>query len=305
SPLELVPRGGRLVFSGIFTGLCAANHVTGLPFALLGMLRRWRRWSDGIWAGLGMVPGLLLYGVLLWRARDHPPMNWGDPETIRRLWAHVSGQQYRYLLLLDRPVMILERLPAAIHDLIIQFSWLFWPLSLAGLAVQWRDRTLRLWLIALAIYVLLPAMYAAVGVEHYELPALVVLAFGAGVGFSVVIVIYQAACEWLPTHVGGRRWLAVGVAVMVLLGFGIGARISSLRGHESALLWAENELEAQSPNATIATSSDQQTFPLWYAQLVLHIRPDVQIIDQRLVRFSWYATVLRSYQKALQTIDAH
>lgn len=294
--------GGRLVFSGVLTGLCAANHVTGLPFALLGVLRRWRRWTDGLWAALGMVPGLLLYGVLLWRAREHPPMNWGDPESIHGLWVHVSGQQYHYLLLLDRPLLVVERVPAAIHDLAIQFSWLFWPLSLIGLAVQWRDRALRLWLIALAVYVLIPAMYAAVGVEHYELPALVILAFEAGVGVSVI---YQAAHEWLSMHGGDRRWLTAGVAVVVLLSFGIGARISSLRGNESALLWAEHELDAQSPHATIATSSDQQTFPLWYAQLVLHIRPDVHVIDQRLVRFSWYSTVVRSYEKALQAIDAH
>jgi hypothetical protein len=42
--------------------------------------------------------GLAPYFYLPLRSAADPALDWGDPETLRRLWEHVTGAQFRHLL---------------------------------------------------------------------------------------------------------------------------------------------------------------------------------------------------------------
>jgi hypothetical protein len=56
---------------------------------------------------------------------------------------------------------------------------------------------------------------------------------------------------------------------------------------------ARNYLESCAPNAILFTFGDNDTYPLWYAQEVEDVRPDIRIINTSLLGIDWYVNQLR------------
>lgn len=56
---------------------------------------------------------------------------------------------------------------------------------------------------------------------------------------------------------------------------------------------AKDYLESCAPNAILFTFGDNDTYPLWYAQEVEHVRPDIRIINTSLLGIDWYVNQLR------------
>ena len=56
---------------------------------------------------------------------------------------------------------------------------------------------------------------------------------------------------------------------------------------------ARNYLEGIAPNAILFTYGDNDTYPLWYAQEVEGVRPDVRIVNTSLLGIDWYVNQLR------------
>ncbi|GAA4308204.1 DUF2723 domain-containing protein [Compostibacter hankyongensis] len=56
---------------------------------------------------------------------------------------------------------------------------------------------------------------------------------------------------------------------------------------------ASDYLESCAPNAILFTEGDNDTYPLWYAQEVEGVRPDIRIINLSLLGVDWYIDALR------------
>jgi hypothetical protein len=66
---------------------------------------------------------------------------------------------------------------------------------------------------------------------------------------------------------------------------------------------AKDCLESCAPNAILFTFGDNDTYPLWYAQEVEGIRPDIRVINYRLLGIDWYINELRYKVNQSDPID--
>ncbi len=66
---------------------------------------------------------------------------------------------------------------------------------------------------------------------------------------------------------------------------------------------AKNYLESCAPNALLFTFGDNDTYPLWYAQEVENVRPDIRIINTSLLGIDWYINQLRYKVNQSDSVD--
>ena len=84
-------------------GAGVGNHITillALPLVVLPAyqyIRSGFAWRPALLQFLGFAFGLLAYLYLPLAARTHPPINWGDPESIAGFWWLLSGAPYQDL----------------------------------------------------------------------------------------------------------------------------------------------------------------------------------------------------------------
>ncbi|MFC0773096.1 DUF2723 domain-containing protein [Terrimonas alba] len=66
---------------------------------------------------------------------------------------------------------------------------------------------------------------------------------------------------------------------------------------------AKDYLESCAPKAIIFTFGDNDTYPLWYAQEVENVRPDIRIINTSLLGIDWYINQLRRKVNEADSVD--
>ncbi len=111
--------------------------------------------------------------------------------------------------------------------------------------------------------------------------------FAIWIGFGVY-AIYEKVTQYVKSHLIGP--IVIGAC---LLGAPILMASQNWDDHDrsdkyTAIAMARNYLESCEQNAILFTIGDNDTFPLWYAQEIENIRPDIKIVNTQLFMTDWY-----------------
>jgi hypothetical protein len=303
-PLAARRADRRLLLAAGLFGLAAGNHSLTLllipPIGLFvlavepGIWRRWRLVIGCVAAALGTVA--LVYLELPIRGGLLPaPLIYGKPASWDGFWYIALAEQFRGSL--DDP---LGNLPDKLGKLAtlayVQFGLLAVALPPAFVvALRRAPRYMLLTGLALLITVLFNQSYANADIDRYYLgPALWVWTWfgilGAEIADLVAVLVAgmrrRAAAVALDDPWVRRASVTTAaiVAVVMLLptlrDLGV-RRLHADRSRETgAISWLAEALPAV-PQGAVLISWWSTSTPLWYAQKVEGLRPDIDVIDDR------------------------
>jgi hypothetical protein len=284
----LYGQGGNvkyLYFAALGFSLGLAHHLT-IVFLLpaLLLLAGMRFWTDARpLPRIGSViltiiaAGPPLYLLLLLRAKAEPVINWGRPVTLPALLNHVSARNYQGLLRVPTPQQLQERLTAFALLLGENLLWVGLALSVAGGIVLWkRNRRLAGGLLfgALTIAVYNP-FYGISDISVYYLPVLWIATA------LLSLALHQGLIALQNTRVAN---LIASLLVVCLPLIQVGRNFASCDLSHVTFVreLAQQKLEHCDRNGVLIVETDDDFFPIQYAQMALHIRPDVLVIERTL-----------------------
>ena len=117
--------------------------------------------------------------------------------------------------------------------------------------------------------------------------------FGIWIGFGVYSL-YESIQKFLAPKIAGPLIIGASLlAVPVLMAY------QNWDDHDrsdkyTATALAKSYLESCDPNAILFTIGDNDTFPLWYAQEIEHVRTDVKIVNTSLFMTDWYIDQMKT-----------
>jgi hypothetical protein len=286
----------RYLWLAAFTlGLALGNHLTILfwaPAALVYLWptrRRWLRVRTLLPAVALFLIGLSVYAYLPLAARQRPPVNWGNPQTLRGFLWVVTGEQYQQFAF----GLEADEIPARAADwaelLGDQFGWWGLAISLIGAWGQWqRERRFALlsltWMILIGVYAF---FYDTSDSHMYLLPVVMLMALWWGEGVYLLLGLIR-----------GLRPVWQRLALVLLLLLPLGSVALHWRAVEPDDDWERHTyirqvLEAAQPDGLIIVRADQPTFALWYGIYAEGRRPDVQVVSGPMLAFIWYRDHVR------------
>ena len=248
--------------------------------------------SQNYCASAGFVLGLLPYLYLPIRAAQDPLFNWGDPDSLSRLYHHVSGRQYQVWFMADESVFrqqtdfFLSKLPSELGYIGLAVA----ALGLVLLAKQAQRILLMTALMFIACF-FWAGRYDILEIEPYYM--LCILAVGAWCA---------AGAQWLEGRIG--KSAAVGAMSLLVV---IVAAINFGRANERTNVMVEdmtvNVLSTLPPNSVVFSSQwDFWVSGSWYMQAVEGMRRDVVVVDQELLRRSWYLDQMATWHPELMAL---
>lgn len=309
--------------------LAAVAYVAAFIYAVMA-----RNWGFAlVMLGVAAV-GLSVYVFLPIRATHFPPINEGEPTNWQALWSVLTREQYGKVELTTR-----QASPGAQLAMWGQyFSWQFardlpravqsvtgvgfFILGIMGAVRHWKanPRTaLALTSLVLTLTLLLigylnfrygfsqyldrPSLDREVRErDYFFIGSFAVWGIWVGMGLAWCMEgVRDFFRERVPDD--ARRWAYATPVLLVALIPLLGNRLTASRAGETlARDFAYDLLNSVEPYGVLVTAGDNDTFPLWYAQEVEHIRQDVTVVNLSLANTDWHLRQLQ--RRPLATFDS-
>ena len=332
-------RDHRLLLIVYLLALTATNHLMGLlviPAVLVYVM-----YTDPkvlisprflAWSVAAVALGVSLWAFLLVRAPHFPPINEGEPTNWSAFREVLNRTQYGKPPLSDRQADFGSQL--AMWWQYFTWQWgrdwaagvqralaaLFGGLGLLG---AWRhvraDRRSGLAMLAL-MSTLIPILVFYLNFkyrygthpgwwtldevrerDYFFICSFALWGIWVAIGLAAVMERIRGALAQRVRADGGRWALATPVLAVALIPL-LGNRIAASRAGETmARDFAYDMLQSAVPYSVLVTAGDNDTFPLWYAQEVEHIRQDVTVLNGELAKTDWYDRQLE--RRPLATFD--
>ncbi|MCB0275345.1 MAG: DUF2723 domain-containing protein [Calditrichaeota bacterium] len=302
-------------------GLGLSNHTTMViilpPIVLFMMgterslLRNYRLLAGGVLAGfLGLMP----YLYLPLASRRNPIMDWGNPENWENFWRTVSRHQYE---ITDWSGWDGIGAQLAVFWQLLTTQWgegtsyLVIALAFLGLAGLFRRRMSLGWLfLALLLFTgpittLLTNFDVSnpqIREEHIALVSVFYIPEYFLISFLAVVwsfVASESKLRILP-------WTLTGLAVLTFQVPLQNYRHNDMSRQDFAGYYIDNLFETTREGGVVFANWDPFYFPLNYAQYVEGRRPDLMVLDQQLMRRSWYIQWMQEhYGDRLQDLQPY
>ncbi len=308
----------------------AVLFVLALGYAL--MLAR--NWDFAVAVLIVAVVGVSVYLFLPIRAAHFPPINEGEPTNWTALWDVLTRQQYGKPPVWQRQAT----LSAQIGMWTQYFSWQWghdWSAQIrAGLAVlfafiggigayrhfkaDFRTAIAMTSLVATFTVILIFYLNFKYGYswaldnaqlarevrerDYFFIASFALWGVWVGMGLATFMEWVSEALEDREPN-AGRRWvLATPVLLLALIPLAGNHLTASRKNETLARDFAYDLLQSVEPYGVLVTAGDNDTFPLWYAQEVEHIRQDVTVVNLSLANTDWYLRQLQ--RRPLATFDS-
>ncbi len=221
--------------------------------------------------------GLSVYLLLPLRAVQHPLANWGHPDNFRQFLYHLGRTQYGGDITGGKFMNGLQLLWLYLKDYFREILGLGLPLVLLGLWIGYRRFSVAYWIGFSTQFLLLPFLIRAPNDPENN--------FVNGAFLTPAILWFSPllflGLEWAYEKAGKFRfWATALVALQVLIGAGItfGEKDSS---RNLAVEDVGRDIFRQMPRRSVLYSEgDAVTFSLAYLNLVLGLRPDLDLFDR-------------------------
>ena len=269
--------------------------------------------------------GLTVYLFLPLRAAHFPAINEGEPTNWNALWSVLTREQYGKPPVWERQATLAAQLGMWWQ----YFSWqwgrdfpaglqralaiLFLAIGLLGAWRHWKAdrRTALAMTVLMATFTLLLIFYLNFKYGYSQYPDRPSLArevrerdyfylasfalWGLWVGIGLATLM-----EWVRDGLRARipsesaGWMAATPVLLIALIPLFGNRLTASRAGETITRdFAYDLLQSVEPYGILVTAGDNDTFPLWYAQEVEGIRPDVTVLNLSLANTDWYLRQLQ------------
>jgi len=274
--------------SGFIWGIAITHHLSSvlwfLGLAILWGTVHWRLRLIGILGG--MATG---YSLLLLLASENSFANWGYVHTsLSAFVAHITGSQYTHFLQPLSLEGIFDQFVWWLKTIINDFTPLFASFLVIGLLYGFL-KLRRLFLITLSLVlplIVFTSLYTARDTDStYLLPMYALISFWIMMGIEQIFR--------LPLN----RWKSLLISFINLFVFSL---LFSVH-HDSITIENESMREVietiddfAPDNAIVISETDEVTFALWYSQVAEGFRPDIAVVDARLLHLDWYQAHLQN-----------
>ncbi len=265
-------------------GVSLTNHntmiVIGPLFMIFALAADWPRprWRTYALLTLVALAGTLFYLYLPMRSLANPVADWGNPETLGKMWDHIRRKQYLFLITANprSAARFLHQLYVYAGFWIQQFTPWIGLFGAFGLVVLFRRRWTYA-LLAVAIGTLVNIAFILVQNFDFDKEWFCVMGVFGIPGYLVTALGIGIALDALRRRPWGRyaAWPVAALCVCSPL-------MANWRANDRAqYYWTEdyarNVLSSLEPNAVYVPAVDHQSFSSVYLQAVEGVRPDVSI----------------------------
>jgi tetratricopeptide (TPR) repeat protein len=263
---------------GFLLGLAAGTHllfVVTLPFLIIRFWEIRGTWAKNIpYFMTGFLTGLSLYLWIPLLAHQHPALNWGDPEQVHSFLNYLTQKSYE-------TKMDSRGLSGSLLFLAYFFKWLaaqwpfyLWILAVGGIAGLYQTQRTIFWALLSLLYANFLVIYAYGNEKdlyigyRYFLP----FYFGLSVGMALGLKQLYERHTQRTVKIAATFLLAVGFLMFQAPWEGLGRSTASYD-------YVLNLLKPLPRGSSMLIQGDNQVFPVAYAVLADHLRPDIDFIE--------------------------